>query len=187
MGAGILVAVHQARRAADGNDFPEMRAMQIVGQYHLQIGTIPGTIQVGHGHLAVDVRTAARLPSASGAVSWRAGRGPQGPVSEQAVPNAQVRILATGPDGLRAGPFLARNSATEPEYYDAPLDLPHAGLWHLVISVRGPLGPAHIALPLRVRNHRPAWGTISGWLLWLSAALAVILLNLAERRGADAA
>lgn len=186
MGVGALAAIHQARVAPDGNDFPAVGTDQIVGRYHLQVGTIPAVIQMGHGHLAIDVRTAAQLPSASGAVSWRAGRGPGGLRREQAVPNVRVRLSAVGPGGLSTGPFEARNSAREPQYYDAALDLPRPGLWHVAVAVTGPLGRAQTELSLTVVPPQPAWESIAEWWVWLLAGLAVLLLNHAEWRRTNA-
>lgn len=179
---GIVTGVYQIRHAADGNDFPKIRVSRLIGRYHLQVGTIPADIQAGHGHLAIDVRTADLLPGQSNAVRWRLGAGPRGPLRERAVTDARVSFSAIGPDGVRVGPVPAQNSASDPEYYDAPLNLAPPGSWRVAVAIKSKLGDVHLNIPLVVHPDVLAWGVIWDWTLWLLVPFASLLFSVYEER-----
>ncbi|MHB1955809.1 MAG: hypothetical protein ACYCOU_18895 [Sulfobacillus sp.] len=178
--AAIVAAHDQVQRAPDGNDTPKILASRVVGAYRLRVGIIPGHLEVRHGHLAISVLTAARLPGSSGAVSWRIGSGSRGPLRERPVVNAEVTVSATGPEGRGYGPVRATNSSVDQQYYDAPLGLSVPGFWRLSIFVHGAKGQAQLRVPVRVHPKATPWSVLLDWGFWLCMPWVALVFSVRE-------
>jgi hypothetical protein len=106
------------------------------GPLQVAVGVLPPNPQFGELRVVVRVCDAATLT---------------------AVPNAQVTLVPTSPDGRRGAPVRALSRFQGPSEYDADMTVRAPGLWRYEITVGAERGSSVVEVSLPVRE-RPWYG-----------------------------
>lgn len=173
LAAALVATVAEAAAAADLCDTAGTQALGTFrdGSLQVAVGVLPPNPQFGELRVVVRVCDAATLT---------------------AVPNAQVTLVPTSPDGRRGAPVRALSRFQGPSEYDADMTVRAPGLWRYEITVGAERGSSVVEVSLPVRA-RPWYGNGAAVVFSIvGAALAGGVAHLywsakrAQRRWAEA-
>lgn len=96
------------------------------------------------------------------------------PATRKTVTDATVRIEASQAEsGAMAESAALQGAASIPRDYGARLELPSTGVWHIIITIDGPAGPAETGFDLQVSGGSGIGGQISAYLPFAGLFLLV--------------
>ena len=157
---GALMVVGAPRVLANGGiDTSTIFEEQVEG-YQVVVTSTPGNPTEGLVHFTFRISNAA---------------------TEEVVTGAVLTLSVTPPadSGLEANSFGINRSTVNPDLYDVNVDLEAEGIWTLVLSIDGPLGPAEASFPLEVRG--PASKIFAILIVVLAFPLLLAMLEIWRR------
>jgi hypothetical protein len=118
------------------------------GPYEIAAGTIPGTPVVGAFHMTMNVTDTANNAPIIDANVIVSAVGPVDPEDPE-----------SGPTIL--GPLEAKNSPTDPIFYDINTVVGKEGTWMFTVDVNAGLGEASTEFPIEVTTANPITGIVT--------------------------